>query len=147
MLTHFKVLVQNIWLKTKNTESAERQKTSFRKENVENADLHKPVLNKIITTQEWCVKCSFVAPLSKYLFLMDFKLRFLSNNVNGLRSSKKRVKMFEFFKGQIVNNGIIFLQETHSLEDTFAEWRNYFKGEVFKSFQLIKPVKTITVEF
>ena len=64
---------------------------------------------------------------------MAFNLRFLSNNVNGLRSSKKRVKVFEYFKGQIVNNGIIFLQETHSSEDTFNEWRNDFKGEVFFS--------------
>ena len=43
------------WFKTfdskqKNTESTERQKTSFPKETVENADLHKPVLNKIMTT-------------------------------------------------------------------------------------------------
>ena len=29
--------------------------------------------------------------------------------------------MFECFKGQIVNNGIIFQQETHSSEDTFNE--------------------------
>ena len=64
---------------------------------------------------------------------MAFNLRFLSNNVNGLRSSKKRVKMFEYFKGQIVNNGIIFLQETHSSEDTLNEWRDDFKGEVFFS--------------
>ena len=34
-------------------ESTERQKkTSFLKETVENADLHKAVLNKTITTQE-----------------------------------------------------------------------------------------------
>ena len=43
------------WFKTfdskqKNTESTERRKTSFPKETVENADLHKPVLNKIVTT-------------------------------------------------------------------------------------------------
>ena len=44
--------IQNIWLKTKNTESTERGKTSFRKEIVENVDQHKPVLNKIMTTQE-----------------------------------------------------------------------------------------------
>ena len=56
--------------------------------------------------------------------------RFLSNNVNGLCSSKKRVTMFEYFKGQIINNGIMFLQETHSSEDTFDEWRDDFKGEV-----------------
>ena len=33
-----------------NAKSAERQKTSFPKESVENADLHKLVLNKILTT-------------------------------------------------------------------------------------------------
>ena len=52
---------------------------------------------------------------------MAFNLPFLSNNVNGLHSSKKRVKMFEYFKDQIVNNGIIFLQKTHISEDTFNE--------------------------
>ena len=61
---------------------------------------------------------------------MAFYLRFLSNNVNGLCSSKKRVTVFEYFKGQIINNGIMFLQETHSSEDTFDEWRDDFKGEV-----------------
>ena len=35
-----------------NLKSAERQKTSFPKEYVENADLHKPVLNKIMTTHK-----------------------------------------------------------------------------------------------
>ena len=46
MITHFNVL-KNTWFKTKNTESTERQKTSFPKETVENAELHKSVLNKI----------------------------------------------------------------------------------------------------
>ena len=51
MISHilFNVLVQNIWLKGKN---AERRKTSFRKEIVKNAGVHKPLLNKIKTTQE-----------------------------------------------------------------------------------------------
>ena len=62
---------------------------------------------------------------------MAFNLRFLSNNVSGLRSSKKRVKMFEYFKGKIVNSGIIFLQETHSSEDTFNEWQDNFKELFF----------------
>ena len=48
-----------------NTKSTERQKkqTSFPKEQVENTDLYKPVLNKTMTTQEQCVKYNFVAPL------------------------------------------------------------------------------------
>ena len=33
-------------------ESTDRRKTSFLKETVENADLHKAVLNKTMTTQE-----------------------------------------------------------------------------------------------
>ena len=40
-------------------------------------------------------------------------LNFLSNNFNGLKSSKKRIKMFEYFREKISNNGIIFLQEAH----------------------------------
>ena len=51
------------WFKIKNTESTERWKTSFRKENVEIADLHKPIFNKIMTTQESCINYNFVAPL------------------------------------------------------------------------------------
>ena len=38
-----KVLIQNIQFETKNTESTERRKTSFAREQVENGGLHKPV--------------------------------------------------------------------------------------------------------
>ena len=57
-------MIQNIYIKTKNTESTERRKARFSEEIKENADLHKTVLNKIMTTQEQCVKHSFVAPLT-----------------------------------------------------------------------------------
>ena len=55
MMTH--ILMS--WFK----KSTELRKTGFLKETVENADLHKAVLNKIMTTQEYCVKYDFVAPL------------------------------------------------------------------------------------
>ena len=58
----------------------------------------------------------------------------MSNNVNGLKSSKKCIKMFEYFREKILNNGIKFLQETHSSKDTFNNWQNDFKGEVFFSY-------------
>ena len=48
MMTH--ILMS--WL----NETKETGKTNFLKETVENADLHKAVLNKTITTQEKCVK-------------------------------------------------------------------------------------------
>ena len=44
--------------------------------------------------------------------------------------------MFEYFKGQIVNNGIIFLWETHSSEETFNKWRDDIKRDVFFSHSI-----------
>ena len=64
---------------------------------------------------------------------MGFNLNFLSNNVNGFNSSKKRIKMFEYFREKIANNGILFLQETHSSHDTVISWCDDFKGELFFS--------------
>ena len=43
-------------------ESTERRKTSFLKETMENAGLHKVLLNKAMTTHEQCVKYDFAAP-------------------------------------------------------------------------------------
>ena len=48
-------------------------------------------------------------------------------------SRKKRIKMFKYLKDKIGNNGIVFLQETHSSEDTYNEWRDDFKGRIFFS--------------
>ena len=64
---------------------------------------------------------------------MDDNLRFISNNVNGLRSTKKRIKMFNYLKSKIFNDGIIFLQETHSSESSQNEWYNDFQGETYFS--------------
>ena len=54
-----------------NTKAQKDKKTSFQKEWVENTDLYKVVLNKIITTQEQCVKYEFVAPLTNYVESFD----------------------------------------------------------------------------
>ena len=59
---------------------------------------------------------------------MGYYLNFLSNNVNGLNSSKKQIKMFEQCREKIANNGILFLQETHSSHDAVIYWRDDFKG-------------------
>ena len=64
------------------------------------------------------------------------KLSFLSSNANELGSSKKQIKAFEHLKQKILGNGIIFLQETHSSEDTFTEWKDDFVGERFFSHGL-----------
>ena len=54
------------WFKTKNTDSTERRKTNFPKEIVENADLHKSIVNKIMTTQEKWVDYDFIAPVRSF---------------------------------------------------------------------------------
>ena len=38
---------------------------------------------------------------------------FLSNNVKELKSSKKRLKLFQYLKNKISPKGILFLQVTH----------------------------------
>ena len=64
---------------------------------------------------------------------MDSKLKFLSNNVNWLKSSIKRIKMFEYFRDKVSNNGIIFLQETNSIEDAYNKRQDDFQGQIFFS--------------
>ena len=49
-----------------NTKRQKYKKTSYTKEQIENTDLYKPVLIKIMATQKQCVKNNFVAPLSDF---------------------------------------------------------------------------------
>ena len=39
---------------------------------------------------------------------------FITNNVKGMQSSKKRLKLIQYFKSKKGSNGVLFLQETHS---------------------------------
>ena len=47
--------------------------------------------------------------------MINNHIQFISNNVKGLQSLEKRIKVFEYLKNCISNNGILFLQETHSI--------------------------------
>ena len=44
-------------------------------------------------------------------------LSFITNNVKGIQSLKKRLKLIEYFKSKITTHGILFLQETQSSSD------------------------------
>ena len=52
--------------------------------------------------------------LSKYSMTSSNNLTLLTNNVKGLQSSKKRIKLIEYFRSKLNHNRFIFLQETHS---------------------------------
>ena len=58
---------------------------------------------------------------------------FLSSNVKGLQSSKKRWKLFQCFKNKISPKGILFLQETRSSKVTEKIWSDEFNGDLFFS--------------
>ena len=58
-------------------------------------------------------------------------LSFITNNVKGIQSMKKRLKLIEYFKSKITTNGILFLQENHSSSDEEQKWRDNFGGNTF----------------
>ena len=48
-------------------------------------------------------------------------LSFITNNVKGIYSSKKRLKLMQYFQDKIGSTGVFVLQETHSLELTLEQ--------------------------
>ena len=52
----------------------------------------------------------------------------ISNNVNGIQSTEKRLKMTQHFRNNLLPQGILFFQETHSTETNEASWREEFNG-------------------
>ena len=63
----------------------------------------------------------------------QLNFNFITNNVKGLQSSVKRVKMLEPFKNKIGHRSILFVQETHSSIDTEKQWNDEFKGQLYFS--------------
>ena len=55
-------------------------------------------------------------------------LSFITNNVKGIQSSKKRLKLIQYFKDKIGSTGVLFLQETHFNSKIEQKWIEDFKG-------------------
>ena len=62
---------------------------------------------------------------------MNSNYNFISNNVKGIKASEKRLKLFEYLRNNINNNGFVFLQETHSSLKDKQKWKDDFKGPLF----------------
>ena len=61
---------------------------------------------------------------------MASEINFVTNNVNGLSTSKtKRIKVFLHLKNIIKNKGFIFIQETHSTKNSAKAFREDFGKE------------------
>ena len=58
-----KMRISRIKNRQKTQKAQKDKKNSYVREKVENTDLYKPILNKMMTTHKQCVKHKFVAPL------------------------------------------------------------------------------------
>ena len=63
--------------------------------------------------------------------IMNGNYNFISNNVKGIKASEKRLKVFEYLKNNINDNGFIFLQETHTLSNNELKSKDEFGGPLF----------------
>ena len=69
----------------------------------------------------------------------NYNLSFLANNVKGLQSSKKRIKLIEYFKSKVNHNGYLFLKKTDSTINNENPWVSDFNRPVFFShFSFLK---------
>ena len=58
----------------------------------------------------------------------------ISNNVNRIQMSVKRIKLFEYLRSYVTANRFIFLKETHSCINNAIRWSDKFNGELFLSY-------------
>ena len=64
---------------------------------------------------------------------MTSSFNFLTYNVKGLQNKCKRLKIFNYVHDKIQNNGVCFLQETHSTPDCEDTWKQEWGGDFFFS--------------
>ena len=62
--------------------------------------------------------------------MSHINFKFLSKHVQGIQSSKKCLKQFEYFKSKLKPNGLLFLQETHSAIACEKKWKDKFGGDL-----------------
>ena len=53
--------------------------------------------------------------------------------MNGIQSTKKRLKLIKNFKNNLNSEGFLFLQETHSTLKDEVNWTQKFNGQLFFS--------------
>ena len=65
--------------------------------------------------------------------MKDNVITFISNNVKGIQTSQKRIKLFKYLKSYVATNRFVFLQETHSSIRDENKWEDKFRGKLFFS--------------
>ena len=64
---------------------------------------------------------------------MNGNYNFISRNVKGIKASEKRLKLLEYLKDNINGNGIMFLQEAHSLSSDELKRKDEFGEPLFST--------------
>ena len=67
------------------------------------------------------------------LVLPNNSLSSITNNVKGIQSSKRTLKLIQYFKDKKGSTGILILQETHSNSKVEQKWKEGFKGHTLFS--------------
>ena len=74
-------------------------------------------------------------------------LSFITNNVKGIQSSKKRLKLIQYFKDKMRPIGVLFLQETHSNNKIEQNGKKGFKSQIFFSHRKANSYGILTDYF
>ena len=67
---------------------------------------------------------------------------FITNNVKGIESFKKRLKLIQYFKSRIGPCGLLLLQETHSNSKVEQKWKEEFMVKL--SFLTAKQILAVS---
>ena len=63
--------------------------------------------------------------------LPNNSVSFITDNVKGMQSSKKRLKLMKYFNDKIGSNAVLFLQETHPYSKVKQNGRKTLKVQFF----------------
>ena len=72
--------------------------------------------------------------ISFIFYSISFIVMSIMNNVKGIKVTEKQLKLFEYLRKNINNNGFRFLQEAHSLSNDEQELKDDFRGPLFFSY-------------
>ena len=79
--------------------------------------------------------------------LSNNSLSFITNNVKGIQSSRKRFKLMQYLKDKIGSPGVLFPQEADSDNKVKQKWEEGLEGKVFFSHSKSNSCGVLTAYF
>ena len=69
------------------------------------------------------------------------QINMISNNVNDIQSSNKKLKTMRYFKNKLLHEGILFFEETQSTESNVASSRDEFNATFSSPMDCVIPAE------